>query len=219
MIAAVSKRNVEIAQRNRGVARGARLYAPEEQLTPLQLALTNQLMNVFVGHNDDDGEFTFASAVGAYCVRLYKRGLFVPLIVDDLFPMLRRDEWTTENRGMAVARAKECSALWVSLIEKVDPQYLALHRSTRTTLTALPLSLPDLSLPVGAPGVRQVLRQLRGDRARLRAPRAPGPHGLRERAREPPAGQPRQREEVALGAVAALLPQRLHFGGRHGRRE
>jgi len=120
MIAAVSKRNVEIAQRNRGVARGAQnLYAPEEQLTPLQLALTNQLMNVFVGHNDDDGEFTFASAVGAYCVRLYKRGLFVPLIVDDLFPMLRRDEWTTENRGMAVARAKECSALWVSLIEKV----------------------------------------------------------------------------------------------------
>lgn len=152
MIAAVSKRNVEIAQRNRGVARGAQLYAPEEQLTPLQLALTNQLMNVFVGHNDDDGEFTFASAVGAYCVRLYKRGLFVPLIVDDLFPMLRRDEWTTENRGMAVARAKECSALWVSLIEKVDHPlpYLTQLVHENDTHRYPSLSLSPISLAGGA---------------------------------------------------------------------
>ena len=115
-----------ILNRARAKSKGggaSHLYSVENQLTPLQLALSNQLMQLFIGHNDDDGEYTYRTAVGAYAVRLYKRGLYFPVILDDLFPMLRRDEWTTENRGMACARAKECSALWVSLIEKAYAKF------------------------------------------------------------------------------------------------
>ena len=69
-----------------------------ESLTDLDLTLTNQFMSIFVGKNDENNEFTYTTNVGAYCVRLFNDGVWMPIVLDDLFPMLRRDDWTTENR-------------------------------------------------------------------------------------------------------------------------
>ena len=82
-----------------------------------------QVLNLFVGHYTLDGDLTHHSEVGGYCVRLHKQGIWNPVIVDDLFPMLRHENWTNENRGMASAHSKECSSIWVSLIEKAYAKY------------------------------------------------------------------------------------------------
>jgi hypothetical protein len=82
-----------------------------------------QIANLFVGHYGMDGELTYDTEVGGYCVRLYKQGIWNPIIVDDLFPMLTHDNWTNENRGMASAHSKECTELWVSIIEKAFAKY------------------------------------------------------------------------------------------------
>ena len=82
-----------------------------------------QILNLFVGHYTLDGDLTHHSEVGGYCVRLHKQGVWNPVIVDDLFPMLRHESWTNENRGMACAHSKECSSIWVSLIEKAYAKY------------------------------------------------------------------------------------------------
>lgn len=91
-----------------------------------------QIMNLFVGHYAVDGEITFHTEVGGYCVRLFKQGFWNPIILDDLFPMQRKEQWTNENHGMATAHAKECNGLWVSLIEKAFAKfygsYAALER-------------------------------------------------------------------------------------------
>ena len=87
------------------------------------LALCNQMMRIFVGHMSDEGEFTYHTEVGAYCVRLHKNGVWNVVIIDDLFPMLRKDRWTTENRGLAVAHTTELTSLWVTLIEKAYAKY------------------------------------------------------------------------------------------------
>jgi hypothetical protein len=82
-----------------------------------------QILNLFVGHYTLDGDLTHQSEVGGYCVRLHKQGVWNPVIVDDLFPMLRHENWTNENRGMACAHSKECASIWVSLIEKAYAKY------------------------------------------------------------------------------------------------
>jgi hypothetical protein len=82
-----------------------------------------QILNLFVGHYGIDGQLSYHSEVGAYCVRLYKTGMWVPIVVDDIFPTLKEDKWTNENKGIATAHSKEVKEVWVSLIEKAFAKY------------------------------------------------------------------------------------------------
>jgi len=82
-----------------------------------------QILNLFVGHYAIDGQITFATEVGGYCVRIHKNGIWIPVVIDDMFPMLREDEWTNENKGIAGGHSKECQEIWVSLIEKAFAKY------------------------------------------------------------------------------------------------
>ena len=82
-----------------------------------------QVLNLFVGHYGIDGQISYHTEVGAYCVRLHKGGIWVPLVMDDLFPTLKEDLWTNENKGIASAHSKEVKELWVSLIEKAFAKY------------------------------------------------------------------------------------------------
>jgi hypothetical protein len=88
-----------------------------------------QILNLYVGHFSLDGELTFATEVGAYCVRLFKQGFWNPIIVDDLLPMRNKEYWTNENRGMACAHSRECNGLWVSLVEKAYAKYYGSYGS------------------------------------------------------------------------------------------
>jgi len=83
----------------------------------------SQVANLFVGNIGPDGEMTYNTEVGAYCVRIYRQGVWNPVVVDDLFPMLHRENWTNENRGMACAHSHECSSIWVTLIEKAMAKF------------------------------------------------------------------------------------------------
>ena len=83
----------------------------------------SQVENLFVGHFGSDGELTFQTEVGAYCIRLFRQGVWNPIVVDDLLPMLLRENWTNENRGMACAHSSECSSIWVTLIEKAVAKF------------------------------------------------------------------------------------------------
>ena len=82
-----------------------------------------QVLNLFIGHYGIDGDISYSTEVGCFGLRLYKQGIWNPIIIDDIFPMLKQDKWTNENRGMACAHSKECSELWVSLIEKAFAKY------------------------------------------------------------------------------------------------
>lgn len=82
-----------------------------------------QVLNLFVGHYGIDGQISYHSEVGAYCVRLFKGGMWMPIIVDDIFPTLKDDKWTNENKGIATAHSKEVKELWVSIIEKAFAKY------------------------------------------------------------------------------------------------
>ena len=86
-------------------------------------AVHEAIQNLFVGHYTSDGVLTWNTEVGAYCVRLHKHGMSIPLIVDDKFPMLQTSLWTNENKGVAVAHAQECTELWVTLIEKAFAKF------------------------------------------------------------------------------------------------
>lgn len=81
------------------------------------------IANLFVGHYGVDGEITHNTEVGAFCLRIYKDGIWIPVVVDDLLPMLQRENWTNENRGLACAHAHECSSIWVQLIEKAFAKF------------------------------------------------------------------------------------------------
>lgn len=86
-------------------------------------AINPQISQLFIGHYGNDGELTFHTEVGGYCVRLYKQGIWNPVVIDDCLPMLRHDNWTNENRGLAGAHTKECTKIWVALIEKAFAKY------------------------------------------------------------------------------------------------
>jgi hypothetical protein len=81
------------------------------------------IADLFVGHFGVDGEITHNTEVGAFCLRIYKKGIWIPVVVDDLLPMLQRDNWTNENRGLACAHAHECSSIWVQLVEKAFAKF------------------------------------------------------------------------------------------------
>jgi hypothetical protein len=85
--------------------------------------INSQIKALFVGHAGQDGETTLLTEVGAYCVQLYRNGEWTPIVIDDLFPMRKKDSWTNENRGMACAHNRECKGLWLSLIEKAFAKY------------------------------------------------------------------------------------------------
>lgn len=115
--------------------------------------INQQIAKLFVGHPSADGELTTETNVGAYCVQLFKNGQWVPIIVDDILPMRRKEYWSNENRGMACAHNKECRGIWVSLIEKAYAKYYgsysqiekgfvqhALHEMTGCEAECIPLS-------------------------------------------------------------------------------
>lgn len=81
------------------------------------------IRNLFINHVTSDGNITFETNVGAYCVRIYKRGIWIPVIVDDLLPVLRDDEWDRANQGFAGAHVNQGYAIWASLIEKAFAKY------------------------------------------------------------------------------------------------
>jgi hypothetical protein len=85
--------------------------------------INSQIKGLFVSHAGPDGEPTLLTEVGAYCVQLFRNGEWTPMIVDDLFPMRKKDAWTNENRGMACAHTREVKGLWLSLIEKAFAKY------------------------------------------------------------------------------------------------
>eukprot|EP01041_Mallomonas_annulata_P001607 gene1607-3102_t len=88
-----------------------------------------QVLNLFVGHYGIDGEVTYHTEVGCFGLRIYKQGIWNPIVVDDLFPMLKQDKWTNGNRGIACAHSKECRELWVPLIEKAYAKYYGSYSS------------------------------------------------------------------------------------------
>ena len=85
--------------------------------------IVKAIADLFIGHFGADGEITHNTEVGAFCVRIFKRGMWVPIVLDDLFPMLQRDNWTNENRGLACAHAHESSSIWVCLLEKAFAKF------------------------------------------------------------------------------------------------
>ncbi|CAM9318942.1 unnamed protein product, partial [Ectocarpus fasciculatus] len=85
--------------------------------------IDEQVANLFIGHFALDGDITFHTEVGGYCVRLFKNGIWTPIVVDDMFPMLRNEYWSNDNKGIATAHSKECSEIWVALIEKAYAKY------------------------------------------------------------------------------------------------
>jgi hypothetical protein len=88
-----------------------------------------QILNLFVGHYGIDGLISYHTEVGAYCVRLYKTGMWLPIIIDDIFPTLKDDKWTNENKGIATAHSKEVKEIWVPLIEKAFAKYYGSYAS------------------------------------------------------------------------------------------
>ena len=81
------------------------------------------IADLFIGHTGVDGEITHNTEVGAFCLRLFKKGVWCPVVVDDLFPLLLRDNHTNANRGLAGAHAFESSSIWVNLIEKACAKF------------------------------------------------------------------------------------------------
>ena len=85
--------------------------------------IAKTIANLFIGHYGADGEITHNTEVGAFCLRVFSRGMWVPVVVDDLFPMLQRDNWTNENRGLACSHAHESSSFWICLLEKAFAKF------------------------------------------------------------------------------------------------
>lgn len=85
--------------------------------------IAKTIANLFIGHFGADGEITHNTEVGAFCLRIFSRGMWVPIVVDDLFPMLQRDNWTNENRGLACSHAHESSSFWICLLEKAFAKF------------------------------------------------------------------------------------------------
>ena len=94
--------------------------------------VNDQVINLFVGHKAPGAtaadDMVYSTDVGAYCVRLFKSGVWNPMVIDDLFPVLHETMFTNENRGMAGAHTKEAAELWVSLIEKAFAKYYGGYR-------------------------------------------------------------------------------------------
>jgi len=82
-----------------------------------------QIKALFVEHNNIDGEKTLQTEVGVYCIQLSRNNDWMPIVVDDLFPMRKKEHWTNENRGLATAHNRECRGLWLPLMEKAFAKY------------------------------------------------------------------------------------------------
>jgi hypothetical protein len=82
-----------------------------------------QVLNLFIGRFGIDGQLSFHTEVGAYCIRLHKSGIWIPLLVDDILPILQDHKWSNENKGVATAHSKEMNELWVTMLEKAFAKY------------------------------------------------------------------------------------------------
>lgn len=82
-----------------------------------------QIRALFVEHVNIDGEKTLETEVGAYCLQLCRNDEWMPIILDDLFPMRKKELWSNENRGLATAYNRECRGLWLPLMEKAFAKY------------------------------------------------------------------------------------------------
>jgi hypothetical protein len=82
-----------------------------------------QIRALFVEHVNIDGEKTLQTEVGVYCLQLCRNNEWVPILLDDLFPMRKKEHWTNENRGLATAYNRECRGLWLPLMEKAFAKY------------------------------------------------------------------------------------------------
>jgi hypothetical protein len=92
--------------------------------------INEQIRRIFVTHPSlNDGEETFETETGVYGIQLHRNGEWIPILVDDLFPMRRKEQWTNENRGMACSHLKECRGLWLALIEKAFAKYYSSYTS------------------------------------------------------------------------------------------
>lgn len=82
-----------------------------------------QIRALFVEHVNIDGEKTLQTEVGVYCLQLCRNNEWIPILLDDLFPMRKKELWTNENRGLATAYNRECRGLWLPLMEKAFAKY------------------------------------------------------------------------------------------------
>lgn len=118
--------NINTSEDNNGNKNGNNSNNNESTMT-----LINQIiMNIFIGHHNDNNDFTYHSEVGCYCVKFLGNDVFI--LIDDILPMLTKDLWTENNKGSAAIYDKNFTVLWVSLIEKAYAKlygdYSALER-------------------------------------------------------------------------------------------
>jgi hypothetical protein len=86
--------------------------------------INERIRFLFIPHPSSvDNEPTLETQVGSYCVRIFRNNEWVPVIVDDLLPLRKKEYWNSENRGMACAHCKEGKGLWLSMIEKAFAKY------------------------------------------------------------------------------------------------
>eukprot|EP01039_Chlorochromonas_danica_P003213 gene3212-3519_t len=86
--------------------------------------INDRIRFLFLPHpSNADGEPSVDTQVGAYAVRIFRNHDWIPVLVDDLLPMRKKEHWTTTNRGMASAHCKEGRGIWLSLIEKAFAKY------------------------------------------------------------------------------------------------
>jgi hypothetical protein len=92
--------------------------------------INEQIRRIFIAHpSQTDGELTLTTEVGVYGIQLFRNSEWIPVLIDDVFPMRRKEQWTNENRGLAVAHLKECRGLWLPLIEKAFAKYYGSYSS------------------------------------------------------------------------------------------
>jgi hypothetical protein len=66
----------------------------------INLMRINQMMSLFIGKINNEGNtFDWNTNVGVYCLKIYKNHVWNIVIVDDLMPMLPKNQWTIGNRG------------------------------------------------------------------------------------------------------------------------
>jgi len=93
-------------------------------------AINPQIHSLFIPHPaQSDGELTLETEVGAYCIRINHDHEWIPVVIDDLLPMRRKEYWTNENRGIAGSHCLECKGLWLSLLEKAYAKFYGAYGS------------------------------------------------------------------------------------------
>jgi hypothetical protein len=98
--------------------------------------IKQEVMKCFIARlppkmDDVQPPLTYESSVGAYCLRIFKDGQWLPLLLDDLFPILKSEHHTEANAGVACAYSDGFAELWVPLVEKAFAKYLGSYDALR----------------------------------------------------------------------------------------